>query len=119
MPAMLAEAVPLVRGIEVMRWTAFAAEDDPNDPDAPVITVRWPEYAGTTVEDIPGYLELELKTTSGSYANWMFEMGWSLAEESSEDAPAEDEETPEEDGQPEQTTPQGLDSLNALDGAQS
>lgn len=119
MPAMLAEAVPLVRGIEVMRWTAFAAEDDPNDPDAPVITERWPEYAGTTVEDIPGYLELELKTTSGSYANWMFEMGWSLAEESSEDVPAEDEETPEEDGQPEQTTPQGLDALNALDGAQS
>jgi len=49
----------------------------------------------------------------------MFEMGWSLAEEASEDTPAEGDETLDEDGQPEQTTPQGLDTLNALDGAQS
>lgn len=121
MPSLLAEAVPLVRGIEAMRWTAFAAEDDPNDPDAPVITERWPEYAGTTVEDIPGYLEVELKTTSGAYANWMFELGWSLAEEASEEAPVGGEETPDEGqgGQDGQPAPQGLDSLNALDGAQS
>lgn len=99
MPSLLAEAVPLVRGIEVLRWTAFAAEDDPNDPDAPVIVERWPEYAASTVEDIPGYVEIELKTTSGTYANWMFELGWSLAEESSADeASAPDDEAEPADG---------------------
>lgn len=123
MPSLLAEAVPLIRGIKVLRWTAFAAEENPDDPDAPVITERWPEYSGTTVEDIPGYLEVELETTSGTYANWMFEMGWSLAEESVEDEPADDQG---EDGdQPDGAAPQddglapALDGLTGQSGAQS
>jgi len=122
-PSLLAEAVPLIRGIKVIRWTAFAAEDDPDDPDAPVITERWPEYSGTTVEDIPGYLEVELETTSGTYANWMFEMGWSLAEEAVEDEPADDQG---EDGdQPDGAAPQddglapALEGLTEQSGAQS
>lgn len=99
-PLLLAEAVPLVRGIRRLRWTAFAAEPDPDDRQAPAIVERWPRYDATTVEDLPGYVELEIETTTGTYANWMFEMGWSLADESSEQQTAPT-------GQPEPTESTG------------
>lgn len=114
-PELLAEAVPLIRGVRAMRWYAFAAEENPDDADAPVIVERWPEYACTTVEDLPGYMEVEIDTTSGTYVTWAFELGWSLADEFlGEQAQPEDEE---EDGPPpegEQQAP--LEPLNSLGG---
>ncbi|MBZ0171626.1 MAG: hypothetical protein K8E66_04535, partial [Phycisphaerales bacterium] len=110
-PGLLAEAVPLIRGVRLMRWVAFAAEENPDDPDAPVIVERWPEYAGTTVEDIPGYMEVEIETTSGAYASWAFELGWSLADEyfGEDTAPPDDEEETTPDGQ--QPPPEQLNQL--------
>jgi prepilin-type N-terminal cleavage/methylation domain-containing protein len=102
-PILLAEAVPLVRGIRRLRWTAFAAEPDPDDPQAPAIVERWPRYDATTVEEIPGYVELEIETTTGTYANWMFEMGWSLADETSD----QQTEQTEQNETPEPTEPTG------------
>ncbi len=113
-PQLLAEAVPLVRGIRRLRCTAFAAEENTEDPTAPAIVERWPEYESTTVEDLPGYIEMEIETVSGTYSNWMFEMGWSLADESTgadETAPAgEESEETDEDGQPPDPS-QALDQL--------
>jgi hypothetical protein len=82
MPGLLEEAVPLIRGIRTMRIYAFAAEEDPGNPDAPLNVQRWPEYESTTTAELPGYVGLEIETTSGVYADWVFEMGWSIAEES-------------------------------------
>lgn len=123
-PELLAEAVPLIRGIRMMRWYAFAAEENPDDPDAPVIAQRWPEYTGTTADDIPGYMEVEIETTSGSYASWMFELGWSLADEyvvqndqdDDDQAPPGDE--PPAGNQPPGRTgePNPLNQLNSIGG---
>ncbi|HHN78726.1 MAG TPA: hypothetical protein ENK11_08670 [Phycisphaerales bacterium] len=121
-PELLAEAVPLIRGVRMMRWYAFAAEEDPDNPDAPVIAQRWAEYAGTTTDDIPGYMEAELETTSGSYASWMFEMGWSLADEyvveGTDNADEEDPagEQPPQDGRPSLDGADPLNQLNSIGG---
>lgn len=102
LPTLLAEAVPLVRGIVSLRWTAFAAERVEGQPDAPLAVQRWPQFAALTVQDVPGYMELEVETTSGTYVSWIFEMGWSLSEESVDDATTP---TPQEESI--QLTPQG------------
>ncbi len=120
-PELLAEAVPLIRGIRMMRWYAFAAEENPDDPNAPVIADRWPEYAGLTADDIPGYMEAEIETTSGSYASWMFELGWSLADEyvtEGNTGDEEDEQPTDGDRPPggDQPPPGGANPLNQLNG---
>ena len=89
MPALLEEAVPLIRGVKTMRVAAFAAEENPEDPEAPLIVERWPEYESTTTAQLPGYMELEIETTSGSFASWVLELGWSIAEETLTDDPAD------------------------------
>lgn len=62
-------AVPIASGIQAMQWTAF--KDRQKNP---TLTV-------TYAEDMPAYLELQLITTSGITANWMFEIGWSSGAE--------------------------------------
>ena len=90
--------MPLIRGVTMLRAVAFAAEENPDDPDAPLIVERWPEYESTTTVDLPGYIEIEIETTSGSYANWVLELAWSLAEETvTEQETTPDSEAP--DGQ--------------------
>jgi prepilin-type N-terminal cleavage/methylation domain-containing protein len=110
-PAMLEEAVPLVRGIKTMRVYAFAAEENPDDPDAALDVQRWPQYEATTTGELPGYVGLEIETTSGMYADWVFEMGWSLAEETTAAAPADGTGDPNADGpdgqNPDGATPNG------------
>ncbi|USN98116.1 MAG: hypothetical protein H6810_07955 [Phycisphaeraceae bacterium] len=116
-PVLLAEAVPLIRGIGKMRWFAFAAEEDPDNPDAPAEPQRWPAFEGTTTADIPGYMEVEIDTTSGTYVSWAFELGWSLAEEYAVDQPDDTNGDGTDDGQQNQSDQQNQSSQ--LGGGQS
>ena len=107
MPELLVEAVPLIRGVRMMRVMVFAGEEDPDNPDAPLIVDRWSEYESTTTAQLPGYIEFELETTSGSYANWVFELAWSLADETiTQQAPGSGED-PQGDGDTPGQTPGG------------
>lgn len=81
-PSMLEEAVPLIRGVKSMRVFAFAAEENPEGADLPPIRQRWPAYEASTAAELPGYVEIEIATTGGMVANWVFEMGWSITDES-------------------------------------
>lgn len=62
-PTRDANAVPLVSGLTHFQWRAFKDRE------------RTPTLTVTHAEDMPAYLELELRTTSGITANWMFEVG--------------------------------------------
>ncbi len=72
----LAAAAPLLRGLTECRWLFF---DDRTKLEA---------YQGLEMNDLPAYVELEVRTKSGLYANWMLEMGWTVGADPS----AEEEE---------------------------
>lgn len=79
---LLEEAVPLVRGVRRMQVFAFAAEEDPDNPDGPPKRERYPAYTASTAAELPGYIEFILETTGGINAEWVLEMGWSITDES-------------------------------------
>lgn len=102
-PALLAEAVPLIRGVRAMRVFAFAAEENPEGPDLPLVRQRWPAYEASTAAELPGYVEMEIETTGGMVANWVFEMGWSITDESvgePGDGPADSQPDDQDSAQP-------------------
>lgn len=69
----LAGAVPLARGLDAMRWYAFRNRE------------RSVELAVVESEDLPAYLEMELLASSGAYANWMFEVFWTIGADAETD----------------------------------
>mgnify|MGYP001794999838 CR=1 FL=1 len=102
-PTLLEEAVPLIRGVRRMQVYAFAAEEDPANPDGPPIRERYPAYDASTTAQLPGFVEFIIETTGGLTAEWVFEMGWSITDESFGDPAApEGGENPEggADGSP-------------------
>lgn len=62
-------ALRLAGGFNAFRWSIFHRNQ------------RLPEFEATWSGDLPAYVELELSTTSGQYANWIFELGWTSAAE--------------------------------------
>lgn len=64
-----ASALRLAGGLSACRWVIFYRNQ------------RLSEFEATWSGDLPAYIELELSTTSGQYANWIFELGWSSAAE--------------------------------------
>lgn len=63
------QAILLMQGIERMRWQVYDDEQ------------RKADFRATWQGDLPAYVEVEVAMTSGLYANWMFEIGWSVAAE--------------------------------------
>lgn len=63
------QAILLMQGIERMRWQVYDDEQ------------RKVDFRATWQGDLPAYVEVEVAMTSGLYANWMFEIGWSVAAE--------------------------------------
>ena len=62
-------AVPLIRGLEMCHWSVYRGRK------------LMPDYAATYSGELPAYVQLEIRTTSGVYANWMFEVGWATVRE--------------------------------------
>jgi len=57
-------AYPLITGLVECRWSVFAGRE------------RRDAFQAWYANDLPAYLELEVRTASGAYANWLFEVGW-------------------------------------------
>jgi len=111
------EAYPIIRGIKRARFLAFDNG------------YRLVNYAARTASDLPAYIELEIETWSGIYANWMFEVGWVNGADptSPSDEPTPDAaDTPEGEGvntpspggtpQPQRLTPGGTRSPGSRPG---
>jgi hypothetical protein len=56
-------------GLTSFRWSVFRQGDKSG------------EISVTTEEDLPAWIELELRTASGFYANWLFELSWLSGDE--------------------------------------
>ncbi len=65
-------ALRLCGGLNGFQWKAFYRGD------------RLLTYMATWSNDLPAYFELEVSTTTGLYASWMFEVGWTTAAETRE-----------------------------------
>jgi len=92
-PELLVEAVPLVRGLETCRFTAFALDEETGEG------FRFDSFVAHASRDLPGYTEVELRTVDGLYANWMFEVGWQVSDEGVGEAPGDGGADDEGDGQ--------------------
>jgi hypothetical protein len=57
-------AVPIASGLEMCRWLAFNKRK------------RGDAFTATQFQELPAYMELEIRTTTGLTANWMFEVDW-------------------------------------------
>jgi hypothetical protein len=66
-------AVAVASGLEMCRWTAFSKRK------------RAEKFAAGEFQELPAFIELEFRTTSGLTANWMFEVGWSNGPETAEE----------------------------------
>ncbi len=62
-------ATKIAGGIASMQWRAFHEN------------TRKTQYVAAWAQELPGYIEIELKTVQGRYANWMFEIGWVVQSE--------------------------------------
>ncbi|MFK7882900.1 MAG: prepilin-type N-terminal cleavage/methylation domain-containing protein [Phycisphaerales bacterium] len=69
----LAGAIPLLRGVDAIRWQIFKSDE------------RVDAYAGTGITDLPAFAEMEIVLINGQYASWMFEIGWVTGEDPTED----------------------------------
>ncbi|MEM9372157.1 MAG: hypothetical protein AAGA55_00810 [Planctomycetota bacterium] len=65
----LAGAMPVLEGIDTLRWTVFKGDE------------RIHAYAATSIVDLPAFTELEVLLINGQYANWMFEVAWESGDE--------------------------------------
>jgi hypothetical protein len=66
-------AVPIASGLTQCNWHAFKDR------------VHLDEIDVTSYVNLPAYMELEVRTVGGFYANWMFEVQWSVAQENTID----------------------------------
>lgn len=60
----------VIDGVVGIRWTIF---DDRQ---------RKSTYSAIWYDELPAYVEVELRTTAGLYANWMFDVGWFVGPDS-------------------------------------
>lgn len=65
----LAGAIPVLRGVDTLRWTVFKGDQ------------RVQTYAGASIVDLPAFAELEVLLINGQYANWMFEVAWETGQD--------------------------------------
>lgn len=63
------EPVLLLSNLLQCRWQLFSTGE------------KRGSHSAVWERELPAYVEFELKTKSGLYANWMFEVGWSLGPE--------------------------------------
>jgi hypothetical protein len=70
-------AVPVASGLQMCRWTAFSKRK------------RGDAFKATQFQELPAYMELEVRTTTGLAANWMFEVDWTNGPETEEELEAQ------------------------------
>lgn len=70
-PTLDPRAVPIASGLATVQWVAFRE----GQRSSSLSVTDW-------INDLPGYIEMQVMTTTGIYANWMFELGWTTGRES-------------------------------------
>jgi hypothetical protein len=65
---------------------------------------RQADFAAVYFRDLPAYIEMEVMTVSGVWANWMFEVDWATGSES---AGRNDDDGQDQGDQSQPSTPQG------------
>jgi prepilin-type N-terminal cleavage/methylation domain-containing protein len=74
-------AVPIASGLVSVKWTAFKERK------------RGTAFSATQFQDLPAYMELEVRTTMGLTAHWMFEVDWINGPETQEELEEREEMT--------------------------
>lgn len=69
-------AIPLITGLSSCRWSVYKSRQLSSS------------FTATYSGDLPAYVQVELQTTGGVYANWMFEVGWATVREPGQQDPA-------------------------------
>lgn len=84
----LAGAIRLARGLTGVEWQVFKSD-------------AWTAvYGGITVQELPAYLKLKLRTVEGDFAEWLFEVEWTTSETVGTDTQAYDLLGLDENGEP-------------------
>ncbi len=82
--------VEVATGLEYVHWQVFRQRE------------RRGEHRAVWTQDVPAYIEMEIKTVNGLWANWMFEVDWVTGVEELDAAAGQaedsDEDKPEGDG---------------------
>lgn len=78
--------VKVAGSIATLQWRAFHENNKKTD------------YSAAWAQELPGYFELEVRTVGGRYANWMFEVSWSVMREVDEAPVAAGADEAEEEG---------------------
>lgn len=92
-PDLLIDAVPLMRGLKVARWAIIQG-----DGQKPPTKQRYFQSETTAYSEVPGYIELEMRTDDNQYVRWVFELGWLMADEFV-DAPAPEDDAEGDDAE--------------------
>ncbi len=88
-------AVPLARGLVACRWSVFYEE-------------AWATTHSTAaVLDLPAYVKLQITTSAGLEADWLFEVGWTMGPEFKPPPKTEDGEVTDEETGTDESTPGG------------
>lgn len=77
-------AVRLATGLQECNWEVFMTQKDENGKA--ISRERTPVLSAETLEDLPAYAIMKLRTASGMTADWMFEVGWSFGPETLDQA---------------------------------
>jgi hypothetical protein len=80
-------AVPLATGLLSARWGLFYEEAWKSD------------HSTGAVLELPAYVKLQVTTSAGLQADWLFEVGWTMGPEFQPPAPGPGEEGTTDDGQ--------------------
>lgn len=83
--------VPLATGLVLCQWFAFRKGE------------RITELTGRYVLDLPGYVELLVRTRDGQIGNWMLELAYDVGEEKPAESPADQTGLPADE--PDQAEP--------------
>lgn len=82
-------AVPLASGLTKCEWRVFDNRE------------RKTTFSAEQMDALPAYVEMDVATTAGLSASWMFELAWTVGEEGTEQSPlpAEEENDTDRAGQ--------------------
>lgn len=76
--------VEVATDLEYVHWQVFRQRE------------RWSAHRGLFYSDLPAYIEMEVRTIDGVWANWMFEVDWAIGSEGGPE-PAPDAKKAEEE----------------------
>jgi hypothetical protein len=91
-PAQDPAAVVIATGLQECQWQAYKTVTDPVTGKSKG-REKISEMEASSLQDLPAYFEMSVRTVSGQTAKWMFEVGWSNGPEVLDETTGEDQTT--------------------------